>query len=72
MKVKSFIFFNFFYIYFFFYLDNKVPGPQKYDSKSLINGTGFIFNSKYTSSPGITISARNNLAQNKLKSKKKF
>ena len=50
------------------YVDNKVPGPQKYDSKTLINGTGLIFNSKFASSPGKTISGRNKLVTNKLKS----
>ena len=50
-------------------LDNKVPGPQKYASKSLINGTGMIFNSKFVSSPGKTISGKFKLAESKLKSK---
>jgi hypothetical protein len=65
MKVK---FIYNLYLIFFLLLDNKVPGPQKYNSKYLINGTGYIFNSKFTSSPGKSISGRYNLAQNKLKS----
>jgi hypothetical protein len=45
-----------------------VPGPQKYESKTLINGSGIIFNSKFRSSPGKTISGKNKLLENKLKS----
>ena len=64
MKVK--IIFSFLS---FFIIDNKVPGPQKYDAKTLINGTGYIFNSKFSSSPAKTISGRNKLVTSKLKSK---
>jgi hypothetical protein len=49
-------------------IDNKVPGPQKYDSKALINGNGFIFNSKFSSNLGITISGKHNLVKSKLNS----
>ncbi len=45
-----------------------MPGPQKYESKTLINGKGIIFNSKFRSSPGKTIAGRSKLAENKLKS----
>ena len=54
-------------LFYFIFVDNKVPGPQKYDSKTLINGTGLLFNSKFASSPGKTISGRNKLVTNKLK-----
>jgi len=46
-----------------------VPGPQKYESKTLINGKGIIFNIKFSSSPRKTITGRSKLAENKLKSK---
>jgi predicted PurR-regulated permease PerM len=64
-----FIFFLSIEIKFLQNLDNKVPGPQKYESKTLINGKGIIFNSKFSSSPGKTIAGRSKLAENKLKSK---
>jgi hypothetical protein len=54
------------------FLDNKVPGPQKYESRTLINGKGIIFNSKFISSPGKTIAGRSKLAENKLKSNFNF
>lgn len=51
---------------------NNFPGPQRYESKTLINGSGIIFNSKFRSSPGKTITGKHNILGNKLKSKKYF
>jgi hypothetical protein len=42
----------------YFYLVNKNPGPDKYDQKNLITGTGFNYVSKYKSSTAKSISGR--------------
>jgi hypothetical protein len=39
----------------FNYQINNYPGPEKYEQKSLINGKGICFNSKFQSSPGKTL-----------------
>lgn len=36
-------------------IDDKNPGPEKYEVKSLINGTGFNYVSKYKSSTAKSI-----------------
>ncbi len=42
-----------------FKIVNKNPGPEKYDLKGLITGTGFNYVSKYKSSTAKSISGRN-------------
>jgi len=37
---------------------NKIPGPEKYEVKPLINGKGQIFISKFKSSPGKTMGSK--------------
>jgi len=52
----------------FNYQDFKVPGPGQYQMDPLINGVGKIFNSKFKSNPGVTISGRNEANIKKLNS----
>lgn len=40
-------------------LVNKNPGPDRYDQKGLITGTGFTYVSKYKSSTAKSISGKN-------------
>jgi hypothetical protein len=56
-------------ITFFFILVNKNPGPNKYDQKSLINGNGFNYVSKYRSSIAKSITGKTRDINDKFPSK---